>query len=83
MPRAKANPDPAEEEYTSRAGRAYKITAWRSGAYHVHAGGELVASGPDQVNSGFGAPRWPSNRLQADAIARAKNWIEVFGSRPV
>jgi hypothetical protein len=82
MARAKANPDPAVEDHTA-GGRTFRIQAWRSGAYVIFEGDVLVHSNPARVGSGFGAPRYPSNRLQAEAIATAKNWIEVFGVRPV
>lgn len=83
MPRAKANPEPAVEDYTSSTGKTFRIEAWRSGAYTVFDGDKQVGGNPPEVNRGFGSPRYPSNRLQANALAAAKNWVEVFGIRPV
>lgn len=72
MPRAKANPDPAVEEYTTRAGHALRIEAFRSGAFNIWFGEKLVAIGPTHINAYANAPRFPSNRLQAEALEYAK-----------
>jgi hypothetical protein len=76
MPRAKAAPDPAIEQYTSRAGRTYRIEAYRNGCYLVHFGDQTLINRPPQLGAYFGAPRWPSNRLQAEAMAEAKQRAE-------
>lgn len=74
MPRAKANPDPVVEEYSAN-GRAYRIEAFRSGAFAIWYGDKLIAGGPAEVNRGFGSPRWPSNRLQDEAMKNAKSRV--------
>jgi hypothetical protein len=75
MPRAKANPEPAVAEHASGTGRTYRIEAFRNGSYAIYFGDKLVAGGPAEVNRGFGSPKWPSNRLQEEAIERAKSHV--------
>jgi hypothetical protein len=70
MPRAKS-PDPLVEEYEAN-GRTYRLEAFKDGGYNVFAGDELVAVRASQLAAYFGAPRWPSLRLQAEAMEAAK-----------
>jgi hypothetical protein len=72
MPRAKANPEPAVEEYTARSGLVFRLEAFKSGGYNIWLGDKLVAVGPTQINAYFGAPRYPSNRLQDEALTYAR-----------
>jgi hypothetical protein len=78
MPRAKANADPAVEEFTSRAGRTYRIEAFRHGGYTVFFGDKAVAARAAQLGAFFGAPRYPSNRLQEEALRDAKLRAELL-----
>jgi hypothetical protein len=72
MPRAKANADPVEEEYTSSAGRTYRLEAWRNGAFLIQFDGRTLVNRAPQIGAYFGAPRYPSNRLQQEALREAK-----------
>jgi hypothetical protein len=72
MARAKANPDPAIEEYATRSGRTVRIEAFRHGGYNVWFGEKLVAVRAAQLGAFFGAPKYPSNRLQDEAMRDAK-----------
>lgn len=78
MPRAKANPEPAVEEYVTRSGRAYVLEAWRDGSYLVKFGGRTLVNQASRLAAGFGAPRYPSNRLQDEAMAEAKARAEAL-----
>jgi hypothetical protein len=72
MTRAKANPDPAVEEFTDARGRVFVIEARRDGAYVVRVGDKTVINRPPQLGAYFRAPLYPSNRLQDEAMAEAK-----------
>ncbi len=78
MVRAKANPDPVTIEYERSAPPAgkYTIRAWRNGAFEVERDGKVVALRAAQLGAYFGASRYPSNRMQDDAISAAKGRIE-------
>lgn len=76
MPRAKANPDPISQTYTSKAGVEYTISAHRDGRYTVHRGDVECFWGRDPLH-GFPGHRFPSNKRQADAIASARLRIEM------
>lgn len=78
MPRAKANADPVIEEFTSRAGRTYRIEAFRHGGYTVFFAGKVIAVRAAQLGAFFGAPRYPSNRLQEEALRDAKLRAETL-----
>jgi hypothetical protein len=71
MARAKANPDPAVEEYSAN-GHTFHIEAGRDGSYLVRLGERTLINRPAQIGAHFGAPRWPSNRLQAEALEEAR-----------
>jgi hypothetical protein len=79
MPRAKANPDPAvvTHEHADMPGVVFTITASRDGGYSVSRGDRVLFARASQLSAHFGAPRYPSNRLQAAAIEDAKLRINL------
>jgi hypothetical protein len=84
MPRAKANPDPAVVEVVfedePKPG-TYVISAYRDGSYFVNLGEKVIASAPSQLHAGFGAPHFPSNSLQEQALKAAKNSLALWRHR--
>jgi hypothetical protein len=79
MPRAKANPDPAvlTHERPDLPGVVFTITAGRNGSYTVARGEKILFGRASQLGAYFGASLYPSNRLQAQAIAEAKARIDA------
>lgn len=82
MARAKANPDPAvvTHERADLPGALFEIHAFRDGGYLVKRGDKTLFNRASQLNAYFGAARWPSSRLQAQAIADAK--LRINGALP-
>jgi hypothetical protein len=70
MPRAKA-PDPLIEDYEAN-GRTYRIEASKDGGYLVQFEGRTLVNRPSQLGAHFGAPQWPSLKVQAQAMEEAK-----------
>jgi hypothetical protein len=79
MARARANPDPMVEDFTptagAAAGRELQLHAFRDGHCEIHFAGKLVKRTASQLQSaeaGMGAPKYPSNRLQEEAMRYAR-----------
>jgi hypothetical protein len=86
MARAKANPDPmlVKHSRSDMPGVVFEIEAFRDGGYNVRMDGKFLFSRAGQLGAFGGASRYPSNRMQADAIESAKSRIngqlrESFG----
>lgn len=79
MPRAKANPDPLTVEYQRKREpvATFVLQAWRDGHFRVLYEGKVISQGPPVVNNGLGAPKWPSNSIQAQAMDTAKAAAEL------
>lgn len=81
MPRAKANPDPQVVTH-ARAdlpGVVFTIEAFRDGRYVLKRGEKVIGHRVPQLGSYFGAPMYPSNRLQDEAIKDARKAIDWMG----
>lgn len=78
MPRAKANPDPRVVEYERQRapGGRYTIEARRDGSFTISQEGKVIAQRASQLGAWLGASRYPSNRMQDDALESAKSRIE-------
>lgn len=78
MPRKPAAPDPLVTEYTRKAEPriTVRIEAFKDGSYFVTRNGRGFAARGPQLGAYFGAPRYPSNRLQAEALETAKLRVE-------
>ena len=84
MPRAPANPDPLVEDFTPTeghgAGLVYTISAFRNGQWVVKRGDRILHTAGSKLSgewAGFGAAKYPSNRLQALAMREAKEWLKT------
>jgi hypothetical protein len=54
----------------------FLVTANRNGSYTVARGEKILFGRASQLGAYFGASLYPSNRLQAEAIAEAKSRID-------
>jgi hypothetical protein len=71
MPRPKPA-DPLIEEFSDEKGRVFVIHAFKDGGYSIELKGKTVAAQASQLGAYFGAPQWPSIKIQAEAMTTAK-----------
>lgn len=78
MAREAPTPNPLiETRFSVRWQRTYTLKAFKNGTCEVWLGDKLVHKMADPAfGIGIAGKRWPSNKLQAEAMDSARIWIE-------